>query len=510
MENAILTYFLKTAIASALLFGIYWFFLRKDTLFKTKRIYLLFCIFFSAIFPAINLPFSSNEKMQIPAYWISEIVISPSSHAVAEKAISIDWIGWVLIFSVVVSLVLLIRLLIQVLEVFRLKYGNISRSEKHGVYILLPEISSPFSFFRWIFVGNDDWERTACSEIIRHEQVHVSQWHSKDVIFSEIACIVFWWNPLVWLIRREIRVNHEYLADSGVLSNGIEMKRYQYLLLETLTVTNRIPLNNYFNISQLKKRITMMNKKQTSALATVKYLLAVPAMALLLVGNAAQASSLKLAAVSPAENSTMPNSVTTIPDETDTAQDKAGKQITITITEPDSPVTVAEEMPQFPGGNNALFDYLSKNLRYPAEEAKKGIQGRVVLKFVVHKTGKISQVEVIKGFNKALDDEAVRVVQSMPDWKPGRNNEGEAVSVYFTLPIVFKLDNNEKKSSANMPDFSKVLVLVDGKEVTDTDVKGLKPETIESVSVLKDQASIAKYGDRANGKEGVVLITLKK
>lgn len=106
--------------------------------------------------------------------------------------------------------------------------------------------------------------------------------------------------------------------------------------------------------------------------------------------------------------------------------------------EEEKPFQAVEQMPQFPGGDAELLSYLSKNLRYPTIAAENGIQGRVVLKFVVGKTGEISDVNIIKGLDPSCDKEAVRVVRSMPKWIPGKQN-GRNVAVYFTLPVVFRL-----------------------------------------------------------------------
>ncbi len=99
---------------------------------------------------------------------------------------------------------------------------------------------------------------------------------------------------------------------------------------------------------------------------------------------------------------------------------------------------VVEEMPMFPGGEAALMEYLQKNLRYPAVASENGIEGRVIVRFVVGKDGAVSQVTVARGVDPSLDKEAVRVVESMPRWTPGKQN-GQAVNVFYTLPVTFKL-----------------------------------------------------------------------
>ncbi len=101
-----------------------------------------------------------------------------------------------------------------------------------------------------------------------------------------------------------------------------------------------------------------------------------------------------------------------------------------------------EQMPEFPGGQQALMEYLSKNIKYPAKAIKEGIQGRVIVRFVINRTGTVERAEVIRGLGSGCDEEALRVVNAMPKWKPGKHN-GQAVSTFYTWPIIFKLDDND-------------------------------------------------------------------
>lgn len=109
--------------------------------------------------------------------------------------------------------------------------------------------------------------------------------------------------------------------------------------------------------------------------------------------------------------------------------------------------TVVEEMPEFPGGESALMKYLIKNIKYPPEAREQNIQGKVVVKFIVTRVGKIDSVYVLKPIHASLDEEAIRVIKSMPDWKPGKQN-GKAVNVYYSLPINFKLEERKKNSES--------------------------------------------------------------
>ena len=176
---------------------------------------------------------------------------------------------------------------------------------------------------------------------------------------------------------------------------------------------------------------------------------------------------------------------------------------------------VVEEMPQFPGGASALLEFLSKNIRYPKEafDANKG--GRVIASFVIETDGSISEVKVVKSVEPSLDEEAIRVINAMPNWTPGKQS-GKAVRVKYTVPINFRLDGSKPKDNNIAKDVYLMtsdpaktpLIIVDGKEMPYENLKIIASDDVESVSVLKDQAAVSTYGEKA--KDGVIIFTLKK
>ncbi len=172
-----------------------------------------------------------------------------------------------------------------------------------------------------------------------------------------------------------------------------------------------------------------------------------------------------------------------------------------------------EQLPEFPGGPQALFKYLSDNICYPKGAFDASIQGRVIVQFVVDKDGTIRDAKIVRSVDPALDAEAQRVIYSMPKWIPGRQN-GEAVAMKYTLPITFRLQGDENEEKAEVRVFKTVveasdpLFILDGKPIPSEQVKEIDPSTIANMDVLKDQPAIEKYGDKA--KNGVVVITTKK
>lgn len=191
---------------------------------------------------------------------------------------------------------------------------------------------------------------------------------------------------------------------------------------------------------------------------------------------------------------------------------------------------VVEDMPQFPGGATKLFEYLAQNINYPTEAEKANIQGRVIVTFVVEKDGSISNAEVVKSVAPSLDAEALRVINAMPNWIPGKQN-GKEVRVKYTVPISFHLQGKDanvaqyegtvkydrdakiKPSELVVVGYDsetsqKPLVYVDGKEIPFENMSKVDPKTIDRMDVLKDKQAVDKYGEKA--KNGVILITTKK
>jgi len=238
------------------------------------------------------------------------------------------------------------------------------------------------------------------------------------------VCALCWFNPFAWLLKTEIRMNLEFSADRSVLSSGCGAEHYQFHLLRLSYHKAAAKITNNFNVSLLKKRIFMMNKKQTSRLSIWKYALMLPVIVLLLFLNSTFQTK--------AEPVNEMNTAQQTPDKTqDEPVLKDGRQI----------FSHVEVMPKYPGGEAALLKFLADNIAYPKEAAEKGIQGRIVVRFVVTPDGSIEDVEVIQSVDPLCDNEAVRVVKAMPKWTPGKQG-GKSVYVYYTLPVVFRLENS--------------------------------------------------------------------
>jgi TonB family protein len=294
------------------------------------------------------------------------------------------------------------------------------------------------------------------------------------------------------------------------LQSGCEIEHYQFHLLQLSYSKAAAKITNNFNVSPLKKRILMMNKKQTSLRGIWKYALLIPVVILLVFFNSSlKAESPVLASIQKGINENAP-----LADKTPTAveanvnDDVLPKKETIEFTPPKNtqkeeaqeektnkaPIfSQVETPPSFPGGIEGMLEYLKNNMKYPESAVKNGIQGRVVVRFVVDSTGKVTNVEVIRSLDPACDAEAIRVVEAMPDWIPGKQS-GNPVSVYYTLPILFSLDDKTPVKEEKIDQLKGIpenmVIIIDGKIVSRYEMSKLSSENIEKIEVNKETTAI--------------------
>ena len=413
-----IAYLIKVNIAIILFYGFYRLLFRQDTFFQWKRLILLSIFAIAFLYPFVDFTqqFGKSQDLKeviengiILSYSLPEIVVDGGQNS---NGISFSQIllGIYILVTSILFLRVFIQILILVSKIRKAKPVHLH----HQVIYVEQGLETPFSFFKWILLDPSNYEENELNEILLHEETHVKQGHSFDTIFSELTCVFCWFNPFVWLMKREIRMNLEFLADRSVLVSGCEVEHYQFHLLRLSYSKAAAKLSNNFNVSPLKKRIFMMNKKQTSKISILKYALLLPIVGGLFFFNAclnAEASNSSISTSEPEEK--------------------------VSIT-PETVFSHVEEPPFFPGGDKALMQWLAENMKYPVSAHEEKLEGRVVVRFVVSETGKIKDVEVLRSVAPVLDEEAIRVVNAMPNWIPGKQS-GKEVSVYYTLPVLFRL-----------------------------------------------------------------------
>lgn len=443
-----IVYIFKLNLSLILLYGFYKVMMTSDTFFGYRRMALIAIPLLSLAVPLIDLhPLieqnttavsiaTTYAEYMLPMVWVSD---SPSTFTWMDVLTSVYWLG-VAFFG--------LRFLFQLMSI--LYQACITRSDEiEGVKIRrMNRQQSPFSFFSWIFVYPEALSAEKLHVILEHEKAHACQQHSIDVIVSELFTVFNWFNPFCYLLKKEIRLNLEYLADKVVLDRGNARKPYQYHLLDLTDNTARCLLTNNFNVLLLKKRIKMMNINRTNESRKAKYLLFLPlTAALLAVSNIEMIA--RTISQKTAKSPSQPIEVAK-----DSRQHLSEKTNVIQKQEPQKKSSknnkvfdIVDQMPEFPGGQNALMKYMADNIKYPSTAVKANIEGRVIMQFVIEKNGSVSNVHVVKSAHKTLDAEALRVIKAMPKWNPGRH-AGKLVRVKYNIPVIFSLSKKQQRKSS--------------------------------------------------------------
>ena len=518
-----LVYILKSAACLAVFYLFYKLLMSRDTFHRFNRFALLGLLVLSSVLPLVEVSVNRLAPVHETMLTLEQLLLLADVQAEGEVVAQPTTALWVrvallvylagIVFFAIRNLWSLGRLavLLRRGRLERLADWLPGRAENVRLVVHNHDIA-PFSWMRYIVLSRKDLEENS-REILIHELAHIRNRHSWDLLLADICIFVQWFNPAAWLLKQELQTLHEYEADDTVLREGVNAKDYQMLLIKKAVGTRLYSMANSFNHSSLKKRITMMLKEKSNPWARVKYLYVLPLAALAVSAFARPEVSAVADELSSAKINDLVASMKTNQAETTSVAVKD------TLT-PDEPVfEVVEQMPEFPdGGMAGLMEYFKKNLRYPEEAKKAGTQGRVVVQFLINKNGAISDASVLRSVDRLLDAEAVRLVRSMPKWKPGMQ-KGKAVTVKYTVPVLFKLEDvvseaSDKKNhliivEGAQTDYADMLIVIDGQEVTPEILGALNPDRIHSFSILKEPADVAQY-TTDESKKAVMLVTLKK
>ena len=469
-------YLIKINVALMLLYGFYRLTVSRDTFFGLRRLTLWLIYAVALMVPALSLEYWVRDTPTMAS--MANVYADTFYPVVVVKAQAsgITWMDMLLGIYWVGVAVLSLRLVWQLFSIIRL--AVISRKQEvEGITVhLLRGEGSPFSFFRWVFMYPSTLEGKQLHEVMVHECTHVSGLHSLDTLFSELFSIACWFNPFAWLMKQEVRMNLEYLADESVLSDGNARKSYQYHLLGLAyrQSNESTKIANNFNLLPLKKRIKMMNKRRTSEIGKAKYFLFAPlAGVLLMVSNiesvareigeqipevaevqqkAEQALNADVAVANPTAEEAKAAAEAKKAEEAKAAElakleaeqkaeAKASDAIAPADTTKNVVYDVTETLPQFPGGQGVLMKYLAANIKYPASAVKAKKQGRVIVTFIIQKDGSVAKARIARSVDPELDAEALKIVKAMPNWTPG-TQDGKPVNVKYTIPVVFSLQKD--------------------------------------------------------------------
>jgi len=286
--NPFFAYLIKSSISLALLYCLFRMVMRNDRNHALNRFLLLGILFLSAVIPSLNIQFFYEEVQVVPVEFIREFVSPPAINEmvatetvqpVLEKtANSIN--PWLVIYLTII-VVLLSRLFIAVFQVTRIiKKAEKLRFQKI-VLAVVKEMIQPFSFFNKVVLSEKDFTENK-DIVVAHEHAHIKQMHAIDLMVCELFALVYFFNPFMWLLRRDLKLIHEFQADEAVLNEGIDAEKYQLLVLEKAVGERRFAMANHFTQKPILKRLTMMKKINKKRWAGVKLILFVPILIVLL------------------------------------------------------------------------------------------------------------------------------------------------------------------------------------------------------------------------------------
>ncbi len=532
-QELIIGHLLPIAAAIAVLWLAYRLLFNNSNRLKFNRLYLLSAMLFSLALPLLGLLVGQESPQMVSlkqnlfgGTMLGEIIVRPEGQAAIMPEVEITaetapvrphFSLWQILGGIYLIGVGLMTLL------FLFKLGKLvvliarSPKEKREGYtaVYTGREQGSFSFLRYAFFPNPNVE----ADIVRHEKSHIAHHHSWDILFAEMMMILQWFNPFIYLYKKELQSLHEYQADRDVVATGIDKRNYMMLILQQCTAGDFSGVSNNFSLILTKKRIKMITRNEKAKGLWWRLLATLPVLAILMIANTKVTAQEQKAADKPItvemgkfeirddngipfplmdtviynEDGSYVKCVTSDSDVLDPNTGEPLKMMTITthnadgtpnsnislrwevdddlaqyLAEPfsiteesletllgglsaladapsnDSVFQIVSEMPEFPGGVEAMMNYIAENVKYPEKAKEKGISGRVFVGFIVEKDGSVTSAKVLRGIGGGCDEEAARVISSMPKWKPGKVG-GEPVPVSYQIPINFKLAEKQPK-----------------------------------------------------------------
>jgi TonB family protein len=432
--NELIEYLLKVSAGTILLYLCFVLFFRRDTFYLRNRIILILAILLPLVIPLIEITRVSVTPEEIPI----GITVINSAMTVGEtftgEVNSFDYNGLIIAFWLGIAALLMLRIIFGLMKTAAIIRKGTLKSEKLPKLIISDMDYPPFSFWPYAVIPRKIIDNGDAEDIITHENAHIRQGHTFDLIFSEIYSSFFWFNPVAWFLKKLIRLNHEFLADHELTRRSANIKIYQYKLLSIPEEYNRVQLAHSFN-NLIKNRIVMINKKQTSDFATLKNLLIIPAVALIFA--AFSCNNNPTGTKDSANSQATPEKLAEVPAPPPPINSQSAVNINDQLNG-EEVFAIVDQMPEFPGGEKAMMQFIQNNLKYPESAQVTGVQGIVIVNFIVDQNGKIKNAKVMKGV-PVLDAEALKVLDLMPNWQPGKM-KGKPVSVSYTVPFKFVLN----------------------------------------------------------------------
>ncbi len=482
----LIIYLIKANIALCLFYLAYRLGLRRLTFYTLNRFFLVSGIIFSSLFPLVDVNdfFNRNEALaqQVITYVPDLNALQAAQPETFSAWMLLEWVFWAGVG------VMALRLLLQLVSLLLLHRKTAPGTVLHREVRLMGKTMNPFSFFRHIYVNPSLHTDRELKAILDHESVHVKEWHSADVMLSEMNNVFYWFNPGAWLMKTAVKENLEFLTDRTMLRSGMDPKAYQYSLLQVTASPYTTGLANNFNFSHLKNRISMMNKRRSSALHIYRYAV----LACLVCGV--------LLSLNFTKPGTMVNNVVT---EVKTAITGSGAAVNEVVSGVVSDVKAAihgerpdttpaiKEVEKAPGRVRIVTGHVdpswSSGMReQPADTVHYQHNGRTVVK--------------LSSVGTTLTGDTIIEQRRSTSFLAGK---------ITGIRLDKTSDTTAPRNSLvlrGVPAEKQPLYVLDG-EIIEWGIEKIEPGKIESITVLKDRSASALYGNA--GANGVILITTK-
>ena len=493
--NALSVYLLEASVCLGVFYLFYLAVLQRQSSFQYNRVYLLVTLALGWILPLLNVPIGSANSYPTTGR-AAYLLLSPTEvEGTAETTTHLlYWTAIVYGLGVLITLIIYSR---QFFHLYQITQVSQPQPVPYGRYRLL-YTNGQFptaSFFRFLLWDNtqpltveETWQ------MMSHEEAHIRQGHSYDVLYLTLLKVLAWFHPLVYLYDRALIQTHEYAADASVLRQpSANPKAYARLLSKrTLTQRNMLPVNYFFYPSQILTRIHMIYANSTST-PWYRYVMIVPVLTSLFFTFSCQpdeeelarratiqsydetaqaidaleqqiqgiqrkyyptqknftealdsyrsehagSSPSEAAVLEPVASSSDLNKVKQLVEQRNQLREQLAQ-----LPDSDGVYTVVANRPEPANGMEAFYQFIGQNMKYPAQARRMGIEGKVFVQFVVNQYGELTKIKTLKGIGAGCDEEAMRVVREAPDWQPGTNDRGNPVGVRMVLPITFEIGNN--------------------------------------------------------------------
>ena len=470
---AFIIYAIRWAVTLTLLYSLYRLLLQRETFHRVNRSVLLAILVVSPLLPLVPLHTDEPTAMDAVLTRIEGPLTSlPSDERVAGNSLAAQesegaksglWLRYGVYIYIIGIAVALATYLFRMLSLVRV----IRRSRRidhpmipDNVHLMLDmRITQPSSWMHWIFIGPIDLKQNA-ETVLRHELAHVRLRHSWDVVLCDLTCRLLWCLPFAWMLRQDLVDVHEFQADEAVLQGGVTLDEYEHLLVRKAVQTQVLPIMNTLRRGALKKRFAMMHSGPSSRWSRLKLLYLVPALA----------ACLWVSAQAEEYNTYLNGKLVTqeeivaIDPSTIERVDVIHSQKKVLIETAPEPFDIVDQMPRFPGGDAAFYQYMAQHVRYPEVATENGVEGTVTVKFIVEADGRITHVQAVDSpsdeadanvyaygasdkqssqdeddeGHRALREAAVELFRGMPPFEPGRQS-GKPVRVQMTKKVNYAL-----------------------------------------------------------------------